>query len=33
LYVSKTITIIIHPEEIIKDRLFQPSAFTKERNQ
>jgi len=27
------ITIIINPEEDIKDRLFQPSAFTKERNQ
>jgi len=27
------ITIIINPEEVIKDRLFQPSAFTKMRNE
>jgi len=27
------ITIIINPEEDIQDRIFQPSAFTKERNQ
>jgi len=26
------ITIIINPEEVIKDRLFQPSAFTKHTN-
>jgi len=27
------ITIIINPEEVIKDHLFQPSAFTKMRNE